>query len=338
MSDDEIWRLLNEDDDNDSDFHGFRPEDVEEAPEYESDIDLDFDNIEVSPVSTPEMSEESESEEEEIRPNAMRNRNAWSTQLSEISPRPFTQDVGAKHDKEVGALPIDYFHLLIPDPFLATIVDETNRYAEQQQEQSRKRDAQWKPVTLEEVKLFLAIGIMMGIHKLPRQKLYWARDDRLNVPSISQLMSQNRYEKISKYLHLNNNANYVKRGFPGFDPLFKLRPLLDCTTETFKKYYLPNRELSIDEAMIRFNGRLYFKQYIRQKPSPWGIKVWCCADPKNGYLLTYDVYTGKTEHTAAGKFIFSFLLFNFCFTFSLDLVYLFSIFVFFLCTCLFATM
>ena len=44
--------------------------------------------------------------------------------------------------------------------------------------------------------------------------------------------------------------------------------------------------------MIKFSGRLSFKQYIKGKPNPWGIKVWCAADPRTGYMLEYDGYVG----------------------------------------------
>lgn len=301
MSDDETWRIFDDEDDSDSVFEGFTAADLVKVREYESDLDIDFDNIEFSPVSTPDMS----SDEEDLEAAEVVGERAWSKHLTAISTDPFSEDVGAKHNLPVGSEPIDFFNLLIPEAFLATIAEQTNIYAEEKQ--SEKRDPQWFPVTVEEVKLFLAIGIMMGIHKLPRQKLYWSKDDRLNVPAISKLMSQNRYMKLLQYLHLNDNRNFIPRGMPGFDPLFKIRPLIECTSHSFKEHFKPNRELSIDEAMIRYNGRLHFKQYIRAKPSPWGIKVWCCADPRTGYLLTYDVYTGKTQHTAKGKFCFLFL-------------------------------
>lgn len=31
------------------------------------------------------------------------------------------------------------------------------------------------------------------------------------------------------------------------------------------------------------------------KPNPWGIKVWCTADPRSGYMLDFSVYLGRVE-------------------------------------------
>jgi hypothetical protein len=51
---------------------------------------------------------------------------------------------------------------------------------------------------------------------------------------------------------------------------------------SLKHEYNPHREVSIDEAMIGFSGRLGFKQYVPLKPTKRGIKVWVRADPHNG--------------------------------------------------------
>ena len=45
--------------------------------------------------------------------------------------------------------------------------------------------------------------------------------------------------------------------------------------------------------MIPFKGRLGMKQYMPQKPTKRGIKVWECADSANGYVVDLSVYTGK---------------------------------------------
>ena len=44
--------------------------------------------------------------------------------------------------------------------------------------------------------------------------------------------------------------------------------------------------------MIRFDGRLAWKQYMPKKPVKWGIKLWCLCDANTGYCLEFSVYTG----------------------------------------------
>ncbi|XP_033222792.1 piggyBac transposable element-derived protein 4-like [Belonocnema kinseyi] len=47
--------------------------------------------------------------------------------------------------------------------------------------------------------------------------------------------------------------------------------------------------------MILFKGRSYRKQYNPMKPIKIGYKVWCLADSKSGYVLTFAIYTGKSN-------------------------------------------
>jgi len=51
--------------------------------------------------------------------------------------------------------------------------------------------------------------------------------------------------------------------------------------------------MSIDEAMVKFKGRVFFRQYMPKKPTKWGIKVWMLAESKTGYMSNLDVYLGN---------------------------------------------
>ena len=51
--------------------------------------------------------------------------------------------------------------------------------------------------------------------------------------------------------------------------------------------------MTIDEAMIPFKGRLSFKQYMKAKPTKWGIKAFVLSDTTNGYVHRIQIYTGK---------------------------------------------
>jgi hypothetical protein len=48
--------------------------------------------------------------------------------------------------------------------------------------------------------------------------------------------------------------------------------------------------------MVKYDGRLVWKQYMQKKPIKWGIKIWCLCDPHTGYCLTLDVYTGAGDN------------------------------------------
>ena len=49
--------------------------------------------------------------------------------------------------------------------------------------------------------------------------------------------------------------------------------------------------------MVKSKHRSGIRQYIRNKPTKWGIKMWVLADSSNAYTYDFDVYNGK----AAGR-------------------------------------
>ena len=74
---------------------------------------------------------------------------------------------------------------------------------------------------------------------------------------------------------------------------------MDLILPTFESEYTPNQSVTIDEAMIPFKGRLGFKQYIKNKPTKWGIKAFVLSDATNGYVYRSQIYTGKNAETNA---------------------------------------
>ena len=61
--------------------------------------------------------------------------------------------------------------------------------------------------------------------------------------------------------------------------------------------YQPRQNVAIDERMVKSRHRSGIRQYIKDKPTKWGIKLWVLADSSNGYTVDFDVYIGK----AAGQ-------------------------------------
>ena len=128
---------------------------------------------------------------------------------------------------------------------------------------------------------------------------YWSKSWPFSSDNFSSLMSSRRFELILRFLHLNDSETQPQRGEPGFDKVYKIRPLLNLLLPTFKKNYTPTQFLSIDESMISFKGRLSFLQYLPKKPHKWGMKAWVLADAKNGYTWGWKLYTGKEEEQVA---------------------------------------
>ena len=76
---------------------------------------------------------------------------------------------------------------------------------------------------------------------------------------------------------------------------------MDLITTQFERKYNFHQECLIDEAMIKFRDRLSFKQYMKDKPTKWGIKVFVLADAKNGYVKRLQIYTGKDVSNSSSQ-------------------------------------
>ena len=79
------------------------------------------------------------------------------------------------------------------------------------------------------------------------------------------------------------------------DKLKKIRWYHDYLNKKFPYNFIPNENATIDESMIKFKGRLSFRQYLPAKPTKWGVKLWNLADSATGYMHRFQVYTGKEE-------------------------------------------
>lgn len=173
------------------------------------------------------------------------------------------------------------------------IIEETNR-------QARALNMHgWKDITLPELKAFVGILLVTGILKLPRLYLYWTTTHPLLQTKVRDIMSSGRFFAILRALHLNDSTQRVPKGQPDHDPLFEVRKLLDLVTPRFEDQFNLHEEVSIDEAMIPFKGRLSFKQYLPNKPTKWGIKVFVLADACTGYTKRIQIYTGKNTNLEA---------------------------------------
>ena len=197
----------------------------------------------------------------------------------------------------------ELFARYFTDEVWQLIVDETNRYAASCRQNLSDHSRPWTPVTVADIKAFIGMVILMGIVKSPQLDLYWSTKHPLIRVGFSEVMSRIRFEQIWRYFHLCNLDHAVPRGQPGYDKLFKVRKLLDLVSAQFDSQYNTHGELTIDEAMIKFKGRLGFKQYIKNKPTKWGIKVFVLSDATTGYVRRFQIYTGSAsaidEHTSA---------------------------------------
>ncbi|KAJ8351826.1 hypothetical protein SKAU_G00233020 [Synaphobranchus kaupii] len=63
---------------------------------------------------------------------------------------------------------------------------------------------------------------------------------------------------------------------------------------TFKRSFIPYKDLCVDESLMLWKGRLGFRQYIPSKRHRFGIKFFVMCDVVTGYVQDMVIYTGAT--------------------------------------------
>ncbi|UYV82045.1 PGBD5 [Cordylochernes scorpioides] len=182
--------------------------------------------------------------------------------------------------------PYNIFKTFIDEEMYRKIKLETNKYARSTIDKQKKRGplkaysflANWKAVSIAEIKLFFACIIHMCLVIKPRMKDYWATNSVLNTTFCKKIMARNRFEAIF-----------------GHDPLYKIRTFLDPLTKKFQCLYSPTQNLTIDEAICPFRGRIRFRIYIKGKPHKYGIKIYHICEANSGYTCDINIYTGPSQ-------------------------------------------
>ena len=154
--------------------------------------------------------------------------------------------------------------------------------------------------TIPELKAWLGLTLNMGLVRKNSVKSYWSKNSVIQTPIFPNTMSRDRYLHILRFLHFTDNDNAPDPADPNRDKLWKIKPFLNALLPRFTAVYAPSRNLSLDETLIKFKGRVHFRQFLPLKRSRFGLKGFVIADASTGYVLNTSIYTGK-EGPAASK-------------------------------------
>jgi hypothetical protein len=225
-------------------------------------------------VDDASSSSEAEEEKENIPPHS-----AWVDHTHDIVLPPFTDHPASILPRHRIMTEMGYLQCFLTPSLISTIATNTNLYAI-----SKQAPAGWTTIP-EEIWLFIAVHIFMGIVELPYRYMYWEKEWRQQY--VVEAFSRDRFTELLRYFHI---AEPTPAGVQ-HTVVDKIKPLYDSCLLTFPDYFIPPRELSLDESMVRFKGRSSWKTVIKGKPTPIGYKLYTVAS--HGYLLTFDIYRGK---------------------------------------------
>ena len=213
----------------------------------------------------------------------------------------FTGDPGMPGP--IPTTPLGFVQLFLTREVLIFLTEETHSYALYCRDILKQGAARlWQGCNISDIAHFLGLSMLMGIERLPSMRMYWSTSKILGSLLFPQIMTCNRYLQLGRYLHAFN-----KRAVPpgNKDRLLLVRPIMEYIQERCCRLYIPMQELSLDEGIMPYKGRLSIKTYNPQKPDKYGVKIYFLCEAVSGYVYSFSVYRGV--HQTLHEIVFSLL-------------------------------
>ena len=231
----------------------------------------------------------------------------WQRLVMDTGPcieHPFTGQPGASSGLYLAnpdcTSPGDFFNELFDDSMWSKICYYTNEHVKSRDVidtlGKNKRMNRWYNVEVEEMKVFFAHLLVMGLVSKACLEDFWSKNQYMHTPFFGQVMSRNRFQNILWNIHFYDpHTSNPPEGDPNHDKLFKVRPFLNMVQTNFKNKYKPGKEISLDESTCPFKGRVKFLCYSPRKPNRFHLKLYMVSEAESGYICGFEVYTGKAH-------------------------------------------
>lgn len=261
-------------------------DDPEARDHFQRVVDDDSDDSEVSYLS-------------EDDPDIGTEAPQWSISTAGLRPITFVKEEILLVPIPGEGNPLDFFRLLVDDVFLEDIVKRTNEKARdifftKPDLNPHSRINAWKDLTVPEFLTFLGLLLHTGTIRLNRLADYWKTDKLFRLFAFRNVMSRDRFQNILRCLYFQSTNSQEKSSMD------KITSVVNYFNDKMFQIYYPERTLSLDEAMVLWRGRLYFRQYIKGKRHKYGVKLYSLCE-HSVLILTFHVYGGSSDPLVGGK-------------------------------------
>ncbi|MGL5405382.1 MAG: hypothetical protein ACRDAX_01105, partial [Propionibacteriaceae bacterium] len=185
---------------------------------------------------------------------------------------------------------LGFIQLFLTRELLEYLVHETVDYARYcRYELKTTLSYYWRGCNLIDMAHFLGLHIYFGLTPAIDVRQYWKRSYFLYMPNVPGVMSRDNFLAMDRYFNAFN-----RRAIPrnNSDRLILVRTVLDYIRERCSNLVIPGKNLSLDEGMMPYKGRLSIKVYNPKKPKKYGVKFFLITEANTGYVVDFSVYSG----------------------------------------------
>lgn len=219
----------------------------------------------------------------------------------------FLGDNGVRRDIQ---LPSDaensisfYIDLFFTDSLIQHLVECTNKRAEIELDRTLENVgpdgtipvmlSQWKMVSSMEMKKVIGILFIMAINHKPELKLYWSQNIiyKSEIFQSPQCLTRDRFLQIMKYLRFSNPESLDLN-----DPLARIREFADKVNCINQSVYHPERDVAVDESLMKWKGRSILRRYVPTKRARYGLMTMCLCESSTGYTYKFLICANSTEN------------------------------------------
>ncbi|CAK9799275.1 PiggyBac transposable element-derived protein 4 [Anthophora plagiata] len=151
----------------------------------------------------------------------------------------------------------------------------------------------WCEVEFEELNAFLGVALNMGTVYVSHIQNYWSKEFESRIQFFNKIFSRKRFLQIFWMLHLNENASKAQDIRARVQ---KVNNFIEYLDEKFREYFLPGKEVFIDEAVVKFKGRISFITYNPQKPILNGEYEYLSWPTQNPHTFIAFYHTMTNSH------------------------------------------
>lgn len=267
-------------------------EDCSESESEDSDEDIDplYDSESEYPVNDPIYVYDNS---DRIDLNDLSTH--WTSDTKPIREFSFSSNRKGEIKADISdhSTPRDVFDKLFNKDILEMLVNCTNEYGRELYGKPAPATRKSPKVNFHatndtEMSKFFGLSLLMAQCKFPTIRDAFSKNPLYYHPIFSATMSGRRYQILLRTFNCHTPAPTVSES----DKLVKVRRLMDALIKSFNDAYIPGKDLSLDESLLLFRGRLSFRQYIKTKAAKYGIKFYELTT-SDGYVLTFVIYQGK---------------------------------------------